>query len=72
MARDILTIPASTVASEQTFSASGRLINPRRTMPLDETVETYLCLWDWYQAEDRTHQLLDDFETEDKLLALHI
>ena len=46
MARDILTIPASTVASEQAFSASGRLIDPKRIMLSDETVETCMCLWD--------------------------
>ena len=46
MARDKLTIPASTFASEQAFSASGRLIDPRRTMLSDETVETCMCLRD--------------------------
>ena len=46
IARDILTIPVSTVASEQAFSASGRLIDPRRTMLSDETVETCMCLRD--------------------------
>ena len=72
MARDILTIPASIVAPEQAFSASGCLIDPRRTMLSEEIVETYMCLHDWYQAKDRTQHLMDDFEIEDELLALHI
>ena len=73
IARDILTIPASTVASEQAFSASGRLIDPRRTMLQEETVETCMCLRDWYQAEDREQHLIDDdIEIEDELAELHI
>ena len=72
MARDILTISVSTVASKQAFSASGHLIDPRRTMLSEETVETSMCLWDWYQAKNITQHLIDDFEIEDELWALHI
>ena len=72
IARDILTIPASTVASEQAFSASGRLINPRRIMLQEETVETCMCLRDWYLAEDREQHIDEEFEIEDELAALHI
>ena len=72
IARDILTIPASTVASEQTFSASGRLINPRRTMLQEETVETCMCLRDWYLAENKEQHIDEEFEIEDELAVLHI
>eukprot|EP00268_Persea_americana_P052841 TRINITY_DN5940_c0_g1_i8.p2 TRINITY_DN5940_c0_g1~~TRINITY_DN5940_c0_g1_i8.p2 ORF type:complete len:231 (-),score=19.87 TRINITY_DN5940_c0_g1_i8:180-872(-) len=72
IARVILIIPASTVASEQAFSASGRLIDPRRTMLQEETVETCMCLRDWYLVEDREQHIDEEFEIEDELAALHI
>jgi len=73
IARDILTIPASTVASEQAFSASGRLIDPRRTMLKQDIVETCMCLRDWYAAEDREQHIETDvIEVEDELAELDI
>ncbi|XXG68569.1 hypothetical protein AAC387_Pa06g1626 [Persea americana] len=72
IARDILTIPASTVASEQAFSASGRLIDPRRTMLQEETVETCMCLRDWYLVEDKEQHIDEEFKIEDEPAALHI
>ncbi|KAK3225990.1 hypothetical protein Dsin_005852 [Dipteronia sinensis] len=39
LARDILVIPVSTVSSEQAFSTSGRIIEPRRNCLTQEMVE---------------------------------
>ncbi|GJW59762.1 zinc finger BED domain-containing protein RICESLEEPER 2-like protein [Tanacetum coccineum] len=43
MARDVLAIPISTVASEATFSASGRVIDPYRSALKSTIVEMLLC-----------------------------
>ncbi|XP_071694325.1 zinc finger BED domain-containing protein RICESLEEPER 1-like [Rutidosis leptorrhynchoides] len=47
MAKDVLAIPISTVASEATFSAGGRVIEPFRSSLAPETVEMLLCGGDW-------------------------
>ncbi|KAK2657046.1 hypothetical protein Ddye_010098 [Dipteronia dyeriana] len=39
LARDVLVIPVSTVSSEQAFSTSGRIIEPRRSCLSPEMVE---------------------------------
>ncbi|XP_076881755.1 zinc finger BED domain-containing protein RICESLEEPER 2-like [Bidens hawaiensis] len=46
MARDFLTIPVSTVASESTFSASGRVITEHRSSLNKATVEALVCTKD--------------------------
>ncbi|KAA8544307.1 hypothetical protein F0562_022319 [Nyssa sinensis] len=50
MARDILSIPITSVASESTFSAGGRVIDPYRASLLLETVQVLLCSADWVRA----------------------
>ncbi|GKB05846.1 zinc finger BED domain-containing protein RICESLEEPER 2-like protein, partial [Tanacetum coccineum] len=47
MAKDVLAIPISTVASEATFSAGGRVIDPYRSALKSSTVEMLLCGGDW-------------------------
>lgn len=44
IARDLLAIQASTVASESSFSAGGRIISDHRTRLKSDTVEGLLCL----------------------------
>ena len=43
MARDILSIPITTVASESAFSAGGRIIDPHRASLGAETVQVLTC-----------------------------
>ncbi|KAJ4819010.1 Zinc finger BED domain-containing protein DAYSLEEPER [Rhynchospora pubera] len=50
LTRDILAIPISTVASEATFSTSGRTLNPGRSSLNDESIEALLCAQDWLKA----------------------
>ncbi|XP_052622319.1 zinc finger BED domain-containing protein RICESLEEPER 2-like [Lactuca sativa] len=47
MARDVLAIPISTVASEATFSAGGRVIDPYRASLGSDTVQMLICGGDW-------------------------
>ncbi|KAE8675306.1 Ubiquitin-like protein ATG12 [Hibiscus syriacus] len=48
MARDLLTVQASTVASESAFSVSGRVISQRRSRLSPESVEVCICLKDYW------------------------
>ncbi|KAJ1690624.1 hypothetical protein LUZ63_014779 [Rhynchospora breviuscula] len=50
LTRDILAIPISTVASESTFSTSGRTLNPGRSSLNDESIEALVCAQDWLKA----------------------
>jgi len=53
MARDLLTVQASTVASESAFSTSGRVITIRRTWLSPPAVEMSICLKDHLDAAER-------------------
>ncbi|CAL8085919.1 unnamed protein product [Prunus armeniaca] len=53
IARDILAIPVSTVASESCFSTSGRIISPHRSRLHSKTVEALMCARDWLWSEIR-------------------
>ena len=47
MAADILAIPISTVASESTFSAGGRVIDEFRSRLNEESIAALICDGDW-------------------------
>ncbi|XP_060177829.1 zinc finger BED domain-containing protein RICESLEEPER 2-like [Lycium barbarum] len=51
MARDILVILVSTVASESAFSTSGRLISPQRSRLHPTTLEALMCARTWLWNE---------------------
>ena len=57
MARDLLTVQASTVASESAFSVSGRVISQRRSMLSPESVECCICLKDYLDRAARIQHL---------------
>ncbi|XP_057948251.1 zinc finger BED domain-containing protein DAYSLEEPER-like [Malania oleifera] len=53
MARDILSIPTSTVASESTFSIGGKVISMSRSFFTPDNAETIILTRDWlYSRED--------------------
>jgi hypothetical protein len=47
IARDILAIPVSTVASESAFSTSGRILSEHRSRLTPEILEALMCSQDW-------------------------
>uniref|UniRef100_A0A803NAB0 Uncharacterized protein n=1 Tax=Chenopodium quinoa TaxID=63459 RepID=A0A803NAB0_CHEQI len=52
MARDILAIPLSTVASESAFSTGGRTLDPFRSSLTPKMVQALLCTQDWLRAKE--------------------
>ena len=48
IARDILAIPVSTVASESTFSSSGRLVSPHCNRLYPKMIEALMCAQSWF------------------------
>uniref|UniRef100_A0A803N6R2 BED-type domain-containing protein n=1 Tax=Chenopodium quinoa TaxID=63459 RepID=A0A803N6R2_CHEQI len=47
MAKDVLAIPVSTVASESSFSTGGRVLDPFRSSLSSNMVEALICAQDW-------------------------
>jgi hypothetical protein len=58
MARDILSIPIFTVASESTFSTGGRVIDQYRSSLKYDIVEALVCTKDWLYGQQGNIRLL--------------
>ncbi|XP_042952169.1 zinc finger BED domain-containing protein RICESLEEPER 2-like [Carya illinoinensis] len=66
MARDILSVPVSTVAFESTFSVDGRIIDQFRSALKADIVEALVCTRDWlYGEEQETEEVKLDELAED-------
>ncbi|PRQ57352.1 putative HAT dimerization domain, ribonuclease H-like domain-containing protein [Rosa chinensis] len=52
IARDVLAIPVSTIASESSFSTSGRIIDPYRSSLSPRMVEALICTQNWLRSEN--------------------
>jgi hypothetical protein len=53
IAKDLLVVQVSTVASESAFSTGGRVIDPFRSRLETEMVEALICTKDWVAATRR-------------------
>ncbi|WCJ29526.1 Zinc finger BED domain-containing protein RICESLEEPER 2 [Euphorbia peplus] len=66
IAAQILTVPASTVAVEQTFSRGGHILDPKRSKLAPESLESQVCLNDWKRAELRTQSNIVSSSSSDE------
>ncbi|GJZ19409.1 zinc finger BED domain-containing protein RICESLEEPER 2 [Tanacetum coccineum] len=69
MAKDILCIQVSTVASESAFSASSRVLDPYKNSLAPNIVEALVCTQDWICTSSRniTMDTLEDLMKDDEL-----
>jgi hypothetical protein len=72
MARDIMSVPVSTVSSESCFSLTGRIIEERRRRLLPEHVEMLACIKDWELGDKRMQHCVDNKELEDSFEKLYL
>uniref|UniRef100_A0A9I9ED14 BED-type domain-containing protein n=1 Tax=Cucumis melo TaxID=3656 RepID=A0A9I9ED14_CUCME len=66
MARDILAIPVSTVASESAFSTGGRVIDSSRCSLAPKTVEALICTQNWLNSNPIHLQFEHELEEASK------
>lgn len=66
MARDLLTIPISIVASKSAFSLSGKTISPTRSALKQKTVQALVCLQDWRCADYDATLMVDNDSNSDE------
>ncbi|GKB75752.1 zinc finger BED domain-containing protein RICESLEEPER 2-like protein [Tanacetum coccineum] len=64
LARDVLAIPISIVASESVFSTSGRVLDAFRSSLTPPVVESLICTQDWFRENS---MLLDVAENWDEI-----
>lgn len=79
MARDLLSIPVSTVASESAFSASGRLVSPHRSRLHPDTMKALMCAQSWLWATEMKGEsssgyatIYDDMELGDSCVTREV
>ncbi|XP_031099749.1 zinc finger BED domain-containing protein DAYSLEEPER-like [Ipomoea triloba] len=71
MARDLLVVPISTVASESAFSTSGRELDSFRSSLTPKIVEALVCAQDWLRLANQpisVKENIDDVERIEKEL----
>lgn len=62
IARDVLSILVSTVASEPAFSTGGRILDSYRSSLSPKTVETLICTQQWIQSRSKECKVQDYLE----------
>ncbi|XP_073313441.1 zinc finger BED domain-containing protein RICESLEEPER 2-like [Primulina huaijiensis] len=71
IAKDVLAIPMTTVASKSTFSSSGRVLSTHRNKLHPKTVEALMCArnWLWIEIQDyivsKDQKFDNDYDIED-------
>jgi hypothetical protein len=72
LAKDIMTIPVSTISSESAFSLCIRVIEERRGRLTSKHVEMLSLLKDWEQGDTRQQHNMEDKELEKKMANLYL
>jgi len=62
LAKDVLTVPVSTISSESAFSLTGRIIEERRRRLTSDMVEMLSLVKDWEQADTKTQHTMENVE----------
>ncbi|KAK5772591.1 hypothetical protein PVK06_048881 [Gossypium arboreum] len=75
LARDLLAIPISTVASESAFSMGKKVITPLRSSLKPKTIQAVVCLDDWMRAKGFSTEIgckndEDDEDDEDDVSSI--
>ncbi|KAL0296012.1 UNVERIFIED_CONTAM: Zinc finger BED domain-containing protein RICESLEEPER 1 [Sesamum radiatum] len=60
MARDILAVPVSTVASEAAFSTGGRVLDAFRSSLSPKIVQAIICAQDWIRKDSKPISIEED------------
>ncbi|KAJ0089938.1 hypothetical protein Patl1_12580 [Pistacia atlantica] len=68
IARDVLAIPVSTIASESAFSIGGNLVSPHRNRLHSNTIEALMCSHNWLRADRKEccSTIYDDKDVDDE------
>ncbi|KAF5759945.1 putative HAT dimerization domain, ribonuclease H-like superfamily [Helianthus annuus] len=73
MARNIFSIPITTVASKSAFSVGGRILDDYRSSLTKDMVELLVCGGDWIKATSKTTiQTLQQLAMEEENLEVPI
>ncbi|KAH0749059.1 hypothetical protein KY290_028291 [Solanum tuberosum] len=67
MARDVLSIPVSTVASESAFSTGGRILDSYRSSLSPKTVEALIFTQQWIRSPSKEWKVQDYLEEVQKI-----
>ncbi|CAN1347521.1 Putative AC9 transposase [Linum perenne] len=67
MARDVLAVPISSVASESAFSNGGRVLSNFRSSLTPAIVEALICAEDWLRVNGGDGGDEDDFEEDQEI-----
>ncbi|KAI3473651.1 hypothetical protein Pfo_030906 [Paulownia fortunei] len=67
IARDILAVPVSTVASEAAFSTGGRVLDAFRSSLSPKIVQTLICAQDWLRLNSKPISVEEELSEVEKL-----
>ncbi|XP_031103227.1 zinc finger BED domain-containing protein RICESLEEPER 2-like [Ipomoea triloba] len=67
LARDVLVVPISTVASESAFSTSGRVLDAFRSLLTPRIVEALVCAQDWMRLPNRPISVEENLDEVERL-----